>query len=79
VGTHAPALQQPAGHELASQAHPAAPWLHAWPDAHPLHAAPPAPHCVLFCEAYGTHVLPLQQPAGHELALQTHWPLPLHS
>jgi hypothetical protein len=23
-------------------------------------------------------VLPLQQPLGHEVALQTHWPMPLH-
>jgi hypothetical protein len=30
-------------------------------------------------EAYGTHVLPLQQPPGQELASHTHAPLPLHS
>ncbi len=25
------------------------------------------------------HVLPLQQPVGHDVASHTHWPLPLHS
>ncbi len=79
AGTHAPALQQPPGQELALHVQPAAPWLHAWPDAHPLHAAPPPPHTALLWEAYGTHVLPLQQPAGHEVASQTHRPLALHS
>ena len=40
-----------------------------------MHAAPPAPHCEGDSEEKGTHVLPLQQPLGHELALQTHWPV----
>ncbi len=79
AGTHAPALQQPPGQEPALQVQPAAPWLHAWPDAHPLHAAPALPHTALLWEAYGTHVLPLQQPAGHEVASHTHRPLALHS
>ncbi len=52
---------------------------HAWPVPQEPHAAPPVPHEVLACEAYGTHVFPLQQPPGHELALQTHAPLPLHA
>lgn len=50
--------------------------------SHGAHAAPAAPHEAAVCVAYGTHVLPLQQPFGHELALHTHvpleqvWPLP---
>jgi hypothetical protein len=43
------------------------------------HAAPPVPHCEVDCEEYRTHVLPLQQPAGHEFASHTHWPFALHS
>ena len=79
AGTHAPALQQPPGQEPALQVQPAALWLHARPDAHPLHAAPALPHTALLWEAYGTHALPLQQPAGHEVASHTHRPLALHS
>jgi hypothetical protein len=44
---------------------------------HALHAAPSVPHWPGDCEAYGTHVLPLQQPAGHEAASHTHWPVAL--
>jgi hypothetical protein len=32
---------------------------------------------VLDSEAKGTHVFPLQHPLGHEVASQTHWPVPL--
>lgn len=77
-GTHVPVgppLQQPLGHEFASQTQPCADWLHSrfWP--HPLQVAPPVPHDVLVWEAYGSHVPvgpPLQHPPGHEVASQTH-------
>ena len=36
-------LQQPLGHEAASQTHCPLVVLHAWPDAHAAHAAPPEP------------------------------------
>ena len=48
---------------------------HVSPVPHELHTAPPVPHCPCDCIAYGTQVLPLQQPAGHEVASQTHCPL----
>jgi hypothetical protein len=64
--------QQPPVHEPL----PAAPHMPVhWP---PLHVgvrfaqtpqlAPCVPHDELVCEAYGTHVLPLQQPVGHDVA-----------
>jgi hypothetical protein len=53
-------------------------WLHSCPDGHAAHAAPPAPHEVVVSDPYGTHVLPLQQPFGHEFASQTHCPPLLH-
>jgi hypothetical protein len=70
--SHEPALQQPA-HELLPQ--PQAPPEHAWPEAHEPHAAPAVPQALDDCDAYGTHALPLQQPLGHDVALQTHWPV----
>ncbi len=70
---HAPLLQQPE-HDPPLQLH--TPFEQALPELHALHAAPPVPHCELDSLPYGTHVLPLQQPFGHELALHTHWPLP---
>jgi hypothetical protein len=72
-------LQQPAGHELASQTHWPLVLLHSCPAAHAPHDAPPTPHAALVSEPYGTQVLPLQQPLGHEVASQMHWPAPLHS
>jgi hypothetical protein len=42
-------------------------------------AAPALPHWVSDWEPNGTHVLPLQQPIGHDVASQTHCPLGLHS
>jgi hypothetical protein len=77
--THAPLLQHPAGHEFASHAQADALLVHSCPVAHEPHAAPPAPHDVPACAEYETHVLPSQQPFGHELALQTHCPLALHA
>jgi hypothetical protein len=79
-GTHVVPLQQPAGHEVESHTHVPLVVLHSWPDAHAAHAAPPVPHVELDSEAYATHVFPLQQPFGHEVASQTHCPvLVLHS
>ena len=42
--------------------------------AHPAHAAPPVPHEVFDSEAYGSHDVPLQQPA-HEPPPQLQTPL----
>jgi hypothetical protein len=90
---HVLPLQQPFGHELALHTHappthrwPAAhaaldphahaPFLHesAVLGSQATHAAPPVPHAPL--EGV-VHVLPLQQPLGHEVALHTHAP-PTH-
>jgi len=75
-------LQQPLEQEVASQAHWPVVLLHSCPDAHGPQLLPPAPQEPLDSEAYASHVPvvpPLQQPLGHEVASQTHWPLPLHS
>jgi hypothetical protein len=72
-------LQQPAGHELASQTHVPVVVLQACPVAHDPQAAPPVPHWPEVCWACGTHVLPLQQPAGQDAASQTHCPEPLQA
>jgi len=71
-----PPLQQP---EHDEPPHVHAPKEHASPLLQGLQLAPAAPHCVMDCEAYGTHVLPLQQPPGHEVASHTHLPLGVHS
>ena len=47
--------------------------------AHAAHAIPPAPHALPDWEVYITHVLPLQHPLGHEVALHTHCPALLHT
>jgi hypothetical protein len=72
-------LQQPAGHVTAS--HEQTPVVMSQrPFAQEPHAAPPLPHCEDDCDEYCTHVLPLQQPFAHDVALQTHCPVPrLHS
>jgi hypothetical protein len=55
-------VQQPCGHEVASQTHcPAA--LHSCPDGQAPHVAPPAPHELLDSLASASHAPPLQQPA----------------
>ncbi len=56
-----------------------APLVQASPVPHAPHVAPPVPHSEADCEPYVTHVLPLQQPAGHEAASHTHWPAALHA
>jgi hypothetical protein len=48
--------------------------------SHTAQAAPPVPHDLLDCDAYGSHVpFAAQQPAGHDFALHAHWPLSSHS
>ena len=67
-----PLLQQPA-HEPPPQLQ--TPLEQACPDEHALQVAPPVPHTELDCEPYRTHVLPLQQPLGHDAASQMQVPL----
>lgn len=45
-----------------------------WPLGQPAHVAPAFPQEVLVWLAKATQVVPLQQPFGHELALQAHLP-----
>jgi hypothetical protein len=72
-----PALQQPA---QAVPPHVHAPPEHDSPFAHIPHAEPPTPQADPDCAPGRTHVLPLQQPLGHDVASQTHWPAAvLHS
>jgi len=50
------------------------PFTQAMPEhALQLLLAPP-PHIDVVWLATGTQVLPLQQPVGHDAAVQTHWP-----
>jgi hypothetical protein len=49
------------------------------PVAHELHVTPPVPHCEFVSLPYRTHVLPLQQPLGHELALHSQSPGETHA
>jgi hypothetical protein len=49
--------------------------LQVSPLGHPAHVAPAAPHMVFVSLAYASHVVPLQQPLGHEVELHpTHLP-----
>jgi hypothetical protein len=77
-GTHWLPLQQPLEHDVASQTHWPVVLSHSWPVAHDPHATPAAPHEVFDSDAYASHVVPLQQPIGHEVGSQTHCP-PEHS
>ena len=70
-------MQQPAGHDVASQTHTPVLLLHSSPEEHAAHAAPPVPQEVFDSDAYGSQLLPLQQPAGHDVASQTHEPVVL--
>ncbi len=73
--SHVPwALQQPSGHDAALQTQePDIP--HARPVGQGVHAAPPAPQDVGFCEAYGTHdPCFVQHPAGHEAGVHVQAP-----
>jgi hypothetical protein len=70
-------LQHPAGQDAASQTHRPLVTSHSCPTLHAPQAAPPLPHAALDCEAYALHdpaEPPLQQPAAHVLASQTHAP-----
>jgi hypothetical protein len=67
-------LQQPLGHDAASQTHWPLVVLHVWPDPHAAHAAPPEPHEEADSLAYASHVEPLQQPA-HAPPPHVHTPL----
>ena len=79
----APPLQQPLAHEVPSQVHLPLPVLHSRPELHAVHVAPAVPHEPLVSADQASHVPvgpPLQQPCGHEVESQVHWPLPvLHS
>jgi hypothetical protein len=68
-------LQQPFGHEAASQTHCPVALLHSWPDPHDPQLAPAVPHEPFDSEAYSSHVLPLQQPLAQECASQMHCPV----
>jgi hypothetical protein len=73
-------LQQPFGHDVASHTHWPVLLPHSWPELHAAQLAPPVPHEPFDSDAYGTHVLPLQQPFGQDVASHTQRPaLVLHS
>ena len=71
VPLHAPLEQHPL-HEVPPQLQ--APPLHAWPDAHAPHALPDDPHALVDWLAVRTHVVPSQQPPGHEDDVQVQAP-----
>jgi hypothetical protein len=74
-----PPLQQPFGQVFESQAQSPS-VLSQRPLLQAAQAAPPDPHREADCAETSTHVSPLQQPNGHEVASQTHLPmLVLHS
>ena len=71
--SHAPLLQQPL-HALPP--HVQAPLVHVELVAHAAHIAPPLPHELFDCPDWASHVpFAVQQPLGHDCALQTHWPV----
>ena len=65
-------LQQP---EQVPVPHVHAPLEHDSPEEHVPQAAPPVPQAAADWDAYGTQVLPLQQPFGQDVASHTHVPL----
>jgi len=69
-----PPLQQPCGHEVASHWHWPVVVLHSLPDGQAPHAAPPAPHELLFSLESASQLVPLQQPA-HAPPPHEHTPL----
>jgi hypothetical protein len=73
--TQAVPLQQPFGHEVELQ--PQVPVLveQAVPLGQGAQLAPAFPHWFMLWLAYATQVVPLQQPFGHDVALQTHLPV----
>jgi hypothetical protein len=72
---HEMPAQQPFGHDVELHTQPPPVRLHVCPVPQAAHPAPPVPHEPFDCDEGASHVLPLQQPAGHELALHTHWPV----
>lgn len=68
-----PPLQQPPGQVIPSHAQVPVPVSHR-PFAQTAQAAPTAPHSLADCEEYGTQVLPLQHPFGHDVASQAQLP-----
>jgi hypothetical protein len=72
-------LQQPFGQVLES--HAQRPLLVSQrPLPHAAQVTPPVPHCAADCAAKATHVLPAQQPVGHDAASHTQTPVVvLHS
>ena len=71
-------LQQPLGHDAASQMHRPVVALHAWPEAHAPQVAPAVPHERVDSEAYGSQVPvapPLQQPFGQVVASHAQRPV----
>ncbi len=68
-----PPLQQPFAHVVLSHWH--APIVVSQSlFVQLVHALPPLPHCALLSAVSWMHVLPLQQPVGHDVASQTHDP-----
>jgi len=70
-------LQQPPAQDVALHTH--SPPLQACPAAHAPHAAPPVPQEPLDWLPYGSQVLPLQHPFGHEPGVHTQAPAALHT
>ena len=73
-GSHVLPLQQPSGHEVGLQTHCPEAVSHAWPESQAAQASPPVPHAATESDPPETHVLPLQHPVEHDVALQMHWP-----
>jgi hypothetical protein len=70
---HLPDESQQPEHDEESQTHCPV-LLQCCPWAHGPHMPPPVPQLPAVSLAYGTHVFPLQQPLGHELAVHVHTP-----
>lgn len=75
VVLHTPLAQHPL-HDVPPQLQ--APALHAWPPAQVPHELPADPHALVDWSAVRTHVVPWQQPPGHEEGVQVHAPAALH-
>jgi hypothetical protein len=74
--SHVPlVVQQPLGHEVALHPHCPVLVLQAWPDAHALHVAPPAPHEPFDSLDGASHVPPAVQQPEHDAPAHPHDPL----
>jgi hypothetical protein len=84
-GSHVPVgppLQQPLGHEVASQMQLPLVLSQSRLEPHAPQVAPAVPHDCADSDAQGSQVPegpPLQQPLGHEVASHTQLPVELHS